>query len=100
MFCGNGMVPRHISHLEVVNPRSNSTPVRGLFNSSQVYQEIFLNSYLSKRPDCHMNNLIDVLLRWKEEEVKVALVGYIRKMLNSNHLKPLKQHCHRSCGVI
>ena len=25
----------------------------------------------------------------------MALVGYIRKMLNSNHLKPLEQHFHR-----
>ena len=25
----------------------------------------------------------------------MALVGDIRKMLNSNHLKPLEQHCHR-----
>ena len=40
-----------------------------------------------------MNNLIGILLRWREEQV--ALVGDIRKMFHSIHLKPLEQHCHR-----
>ena len=83
----------YISHLAVVNPRSNSTPVRIVFNSSQVYQGRSLNSCLAKGPDCYMNNLLGILLRWREE--KVALVGDIRKMFNSIHLRPLEQHCHR-----
>ena len=40
-----------------------------------------------------MNNLIGILLRWREEQV--ALVGDIRKMFHSIHLKPLEKHCHR-----
>ena len=40
-----------------------------------------------------MNNLIGILLRWREEQV--ALVGDIRQMSHSIHLKPLEQHCHR-----
>ena len=52
-----------------------------------------LNSCLAKRPDCYMNNLIGILLRWREEQV--ALAGDIRKMFHSIHLKPLEQHCDR-----
>ena len=40
-----------------------------------------------------MNNLLGILLRWREEQV--ALVGDIRKMFNSVYLKPLEQHCYR-----
>ena len=40
-----------------------------------------------------MNNLIGILLRWREEAV--ALVGDIRKMFNSVYLKDLEKHCHR-----
>jgi hypothetical protein len=40
-----------------------------------------------------MNNLIGILLRWREEAV--ALVGDIRKMFNSVYLKELEKHCHR-----
>ena len=83
----------YIYHLAVVNPCSHSTPVRIVFNSSQVCQGTSLNSCLAKGPDCYMNNLIGILLRWREEQV--ALVGDIRKMFNSIHLKLLEQHCHR-----
>ena len=83
----------YISHLAVVNPRSNSTPVRIVFNSSQTHEGVSLNSCLVKGPDSYMNNLIGILLRWREE--KVAMIGDIRKMLNAVHLKALEQHCHR-----
>ena len=83
----------YISHLAVLNPKSNSTPVRIVFNSSQVYKGVSLNSCLAKGPDCYMNNLIGILLRWREEAV--ALVGDIRKMFNSVYLKELEKHCHR-----
>ena len=83
----------YISHLAVVNRHSNSTPVRIVFNSSQVFQGVSLNSCLAKGPDCYLNNLIGVLLRWREEQT--ALTGDIKKMFNSIHLKPLEQHCHR-----
>ena len=83
----------YISHLAVLNPKSNSTPVRIVFNSSQVYRGVSLNSCLAKGPDNYMNNLIGILLRWREEAVE--LVGDIKKMFNSVHLKNLEQHCHR-----
>lgn len=83
----------YTSHLAVLNPKSNSTPVRIVFNSSQVYQGVSLNSCLAKGPDCYMNNLIGILLRWREEAV--ALVGDIRKMFNSVYLEELEKHCHR-----
>ena len=40
-----------------------------------------------------MNNLLGLLLRWREE--KVAIVGDIKKMYNSVHLEMTEQHCHR-----
>ena len=83
----------YISHLAVVNPQSNSTPVRIVFNSSQTHEGVSLNSCLAKGPDSYMNNLIGILLRWREE--KVATIGDIRKMFNAVHLKALEQHYHR-----
>lgn len=83
----------YISHLAVYNPKSSSTPVRIVFNSSQVHKGVSLNSVLAKGPDCYLNSLVGVLLRWREEEV--ALVGDIKKMFNSVHMKPIEQHCHR-----
>ena len=83
----------YISHVAVLNPKSNSTPVGIVFNSSQLYQGVSLNSCLAKGPDRYMNNLLGILLRWREEAV--ALVGDIRKMFNSVYLKELEKHCHR-----
>ena len=83
----------YISHLAVVNPRSKSTPVRIVFNSSQSHHGVSLNSCLAKGPDAYINNLVGILLPWREEHV--AFVGDLRKMFNSIHLKLLEQHCHR-----
>ena len=83
----------YISHLAVVNTKSHSTPVRIVFNYSQVFQGVSLNSYLAKGPDSYMNNLLGIVLRWREEQE--AVVGDIKKMFNSVLLKPLEQHCHR-----
>ena len=83
----------YILHLAVVNPRSNSTPVRIVFNSSQSHHGVSLNSCLAKGPDAYINNLVGILLRWREEHV--AFVGDLKKMFNSIHLKALEQHCHR-----
>ena len=41
----------YTSHLAVVNPKSNSTPVCIVFNSSQVHKGTLLNSCLAKGPD-------------------------------------------------
>ena len=83
----------YLSTLAVSNPKSNSTPVRMVFNSSQVCQGVSLNSALAKGPDAYLNNLLGLLLRWREE--RIAIVGDIRKMFNSVHINLLEQHCHR-----
>jgi len=83
----------YISHLAVHNPHSRSTPVRIVFNSSQISKGVSLNSILAKGPDRYLNNLLGLLLRWREEPV--AVVGDIKKMFHSVHLQPLEQHCHR-----
>ena len=83
----------YISHLAVHNPNSKSTPIRIVFNSSQLCKGISLNSSLAKGPDNYINNLMGLLLRWREEEI--AFVGDIKKMFNSVHLHELEIHCHR-----
>ena len=83
----------YLSHLAVVNPKSASTPIRLVFNSSQVFQGISLNSCLAKGPDSYTNSSLGILLRWREESC--AVVGDIRKMFHSIHLKETEQHCHR-----
>lgn len=83
----------YLSTLAVSNPRSKTTPVRMVFNSSQVFQGVSLNSALAKGPDAYLNNLLGLLLRWREEEI--AMLGDIRKMFNSVHINVLEQHCHR-----
>ena len=83
----------YISHLAVSNPQSKSTPIRIVFNSSQKCRSVSLNSALAKGPDGYMNNLLGLLLRWREEPI--AIVGDIRKMFHSVHLQELEQHCHR-----
>jgi len=83
----------YLSHLAVSNPKSASTPVRIVFNSSQVYKGYSLNSFLAKGPDSYLNNLVGFLLRWRENYIAVA--GDIRKMYNSIHIEEMEQHCHR-----
>ena len=83
----------YISHLAVENANSASTPVRIVFNSSQKHNGVCLNSALAKGPDCYLNNLLGVLLRWREGQA--VMVGDIRKMFNSIHITEGDQHCHR-----
>ena len=83
----------YLSHLAVENPKSTSTPVRIVFNSSQPYKGMSLNSCLAKGPDSYRTNLLGVLLRFREEPV--VLIGDIRKMYNSVYLEMLEQHTHR-----
>ena len=83
----------YISHLAVCNPKSQTTPVRIVFNSSQKSNGISLNGALAKGPDGYMNNLLGLLLRWRENPV--AVIGDIRKMFHSVKLDPTEQHCHR-----
>ena len=58
-----------------------------------MHKGLSLNACLAKGPDNYLNNLVCILLRWREE--RVALIGDIKKMFNSVHLKMLEQHCHR-----
>ena len=83
----------YISHLAVNNPKSQTTPVRIVFNSSQSFQGVSLNSALAKGPDSYINNLLGILLRWRENPQVV--VGDIRKMYNSVYIDEVAQHCHR-----
>ena len=83
----------YISHLAVSNEKSKSTPVRIVFNSSQLYQGKSLNNCLAKGPDSYRNSGLGILLKWREESV--ALVGDIKKMFHSVYLKSVEQHCHR-----
>ena len=83
----------YISHLAVANDKSTSTPVRMVFNSSQTFKGVSLNSYLAKGPDSYMNNILGLLLRWKENHVAVA--ADIKKMFHSVKLAEVEIHCHR-----
>jgi len=67
----------YLSHHEVLKPDSESTPCRIVFNSSSKFKGHVLNEYWAKGPDL-MNNLLGVLVRFRENCVAVA--GDIRKM--------------------
>ena len=101
MWLGSSLIQRltigkvlcFTSHLAVEQPKSLTTPVRIVFNSSQLFRGVSLNSFLTKGPDSFKNNLLGMLLRFREEQV--VLIGDIRKMYNSVHLDILEQHTHR-----
>ena len=63
----------YIRHLAVENPKSNFTPVRIVFNSSQKSQGVSLNDCLVKGPDNYMNSLIRMLLRWRENRAVIVV---------------------------
>ena len=67
----------YISHQMALNPGSKSTPVRVVFNSSQMYRGYSLNSSWELGPDV-MNNLHGVLLRFRKDYVGGQ--GDIKKM--------------------
>ena len=83
----------YLSHLAVEQPKSVTTPVRIVFNSSQIYKGVSLNSFLAKGPDSYKTNLLGMLLRFREEAV--VLIGDIKKMYNSVFLGELEMHTHR-----
>ena len=76
-WVSNGGKIYYISHQMAVNPDSKSTPVRVVFNSSQVYKGFSLNSCWELGPDV-MNNLHGVLLRFRTNFVGGQ--GDIKKM--------------------
>ena len=83
----------YISHLAVISPKSSSTPIRIVFNSSQQEKGISLNNCLAKGPDTYANTVVGLLLRWRKE--KIAIVGDIKKMFHSILLSDRDAHCHR-----
>ena len=63
-----------------LNPASKTTPVRTIFNFSQVHEGNSLNSCLELGPHVK-NNLHRILMRVHED--KVAALGNIRKMFSA-----------------
>ena len=79
--------------MAIEQPKSETTPVRVVFNASQNCRGVSLNSCLAKGPDKFNTSLAGMLIRWRE--FLVCLIGDLRKMYNSVHLEPLEQHVHR-----
>ena len=83
----------YICHLAVQNPKSATTPVRIVFNSSHTCKGISLNSCLAKGPTAYMNSLIEILLRFRE--YGNAMLSDISKMFHAISIPEVDQHCHR-----
>ena len=81
----------YISHFEVMNPKSKSTPCRIVYNSSAKYQGFSLNDYFAKGPSM-LNKLLGVLLRFRKG--KHAFIGDISKMFHSIDIPLLEQMTH------
>ena len=84
----------YVTHMLVLNPKSNSTPIRMVFNSSLKSQGgLSMNDCLAKGPDAYLNKLIGVLIRWRE--YKSAFIGDVSKMYHAVALSESDQHMHR-----
>ncbi|XP_026082522.1 uncharacterized protein LOC113058643 [Carassius auratus] len=81
-----------VSHLTAPNPHSVTTPVRLVWNSSQEFGGVSMNSILLKGPDV-LNPIRAVLLRFRVGEH--AAIGDITKMYNSVWLEEQEVHVHR-----
>ena len=66
-----------MAHQMALNPASRSTPIRTVFNTSQVFRGFSLNASWALGPDI-MNSLHAILLRFREDEVGAQ--GDIAKM--------------------
>ena len=66
-----------MAHQMALNPGSKSTPVRTVFNNSQMFRGFSLNSGWALGPDI-MNSLYAILMRFREDEVGAQ--GDIAKM--------------------
>ena len=62
-------VTYYIAHQMAINPGSKTTPVRTVFNCSQVYRGYSLNSSLALGPENGLNSLHAILLRFREDVV-------------------------------
>ena len=83
----------YLSAMAVEQPKSLTTPVRLVMNSSQNYRGVSLNSFLAKGPEAYNNSMMRLLLIFREQPV--VIIGDIRKMYNSIELEQLETHCHR-----
>ena len=70
----------YISHHDIMNPESISTPCRIVYNSSCNYKGHILNDYWAKGSSL-INNLPGILLRFRENYIGVA--GDIKKMYHA-----------------
>lgn len=82
----------YISHHEVLKLESKTTPYHIVFNSSANFHGHVLNEYYAKGPDT-LNNLLGVILRFREEPV--AIIGDIEKKFHSISIPLLDQMTHR-----
>ena len=71
----------YICHHAVSKPNSTSAPVRIVWDSSHTYKGHCLNNYWVTGPGAFMNDLLNVMLKFRENCIGVA--GDIKKMYNS-----------------
>ena len=82
----------YISHHDVMNPRSVSTPMRVVFNSSaRTKGGMSLNDCLAKGP-CLLNELLGILMRFRQE--RFAFIGDVSKMFHSIEIPVHDQMTH------
>ena len=82
----------YISHHDVMSPRSVSTPMRVVFNSSaKIKGGVSLNDCLAKGP-CLLNKLLGILLRFRQNQF--AFIGDISKMFHSIEIPIKDQMTH------
>ena len=90
----------YISHFEVLNPKSKSTPCRIVYNSSAKFRGHALNEYLAKGPSM-LNLLLGVLLRFREN--RHGFIGDISNMFHAIDIPIHDQMTHlflwRNCAV-
>ena len=82
----------YLSHHEVLEPDSLSTPCRIVFNASTTFQGQCINDYWAKDPDL-LYNLLEVFLRFREN--RFAIIGDIKKMQHTIRITCLDQYTHR-----
>ena len=82
----------YLTHHDVMNPQSASTPMRVVFNSSaRTRGSLSLNDCLAKGP-CLLNQLLGILLRFRQD--RFAFIGDIRKMFHSIDIPIQDQMTH------
>jgi len=84
----------YLPHLAALNPRSDSTPVRIVFDASRAQGGgPGLNQVLAKGPDRFLNNLAGVIVNFRNG--RVAAKGDVKKMYNC--VKLTKEDAFEQC---